>query len=134
MIFERTILSDLSMLDGLTADVQAFLAAHVEDDDLAFRAALVTSEAVMNAIEHGNALDATRQTHVRLDADRPGRIVVSVADEGEGFDPGALPDPLRSDALLAEGGRGVFLMRELSDDLTFSDGGRRVVLTLSSRP
>ena len=72
MIFDRTIPSDLSMLDGLTADVQAFLAAHVEDEDLAFRTALVTSEAVMNAIEHGNALDATRQTHVRLDADRPG--------------------------------------------------------------
>ena len=35
---------------------------------------------------------------------------------------------------LAEGGRGVFLMRELSDDIAFSDGGRRVVLTLSSRP
>lgn len=134
MVFERTFPSDLAVLDAVTADVQAFLTASVADDDLAFRAALVTSEAVMNAIEHGNALDTARQTHLHIDAQTAGCVVVAVSDEGEGFDPSALPDPLQSDALLAEGGRGVFLMRELSDEVTYSDGGRRVTLTLRVRP
>ena len=111
--------------------MQAFLNAHV-DEDLGFRVALVTSEAVTNAIEHGNRMDASRSVHLRIEVS-DGGVRVSVTDEGGGFDPEAVPDPLRASALLAEGGRGLFLMRELADELAYEDDGRRVVLTLRPR-
>ncbi len=131
-VFERTTPSAMHELDALTSAVQSFIEATL-DEDLGFRVALVTSEAVTNAIEHGNRLDAARSVHVRIEADGDGSVRVSVADEGDGFDPGAVPDPLRASALLAEGGRGLFLMRELADELAYEDDGRRVVLTLRAR-
>ena len=132
-VFERSTPSAMGELDALTAAVQAFLDAHV-DEDLGFRVALVTSEAVTNAIEHGNRMDASRSVHLRIEVSNGGGGVrVSVTDEGGGFDPEAVPDPLRASALLAEGGRGLFLMRELADELAYEDDGRRVVLTLRPR-
>ena len=133
MTFERSIPSVLSEIDGLTEGVQAFLAHAVADEDLSFRVALVTSEAVMNALEHGNALDPDRRAHLRIETGPEGGVVVTVTDEGPGFDPDGVPDPLRHDGLLADGGRGVFLMRELSDEVRFTHGGRCVELRLSPR-
>lgn len=132
IVFERSTPSAMGELDALTAAVQAFLDAHV-DEDLGFRVALVTSEAVTNAIEHGNRMDASRSVHLLIEVSEGGGVRVSVTDEGGGFDPEAVPDPLRASALLAEGGRGLFLMRELADDLAYEDDGRRVVLTLRPR-
>jgi serine/threonine-protein kinase RsbW len=118
--------------DGAAAAVQAFLDAHVPDEDLAFRVALVASEAVTNAIEHGNQLDAARRVALVVEAS-PEKVVVSVEDEGVGFDPSFVPDPTHEGALMAEGGRGLFLMQELADTVRFEEQGRRVVLELRPR-
>lgn len=118
--------------DGVAAAVQAFLDAHVPDEDLAFRVALVASEAVTNAIEHGNQLDANRRVALVVVASDE-RVVVSVEDEGVGFDPSFVPDPTREGALMAEGGRGLFLMQELADTVRFEEQGRCVVLELRPR-
>lgn len=131
-VFERTTPSAMGELDALTAAVQAFLDAHV-DEDLGFRVALVTSEAVTNAIEHGNQMNASRSVHLHIEVSRDSVVRVCVTDEGSGFNPESVPDPLRTSALLAEGGRGLFLMRELADDVSYEDDGRRVVLTLRPR-
>ncbi len=122
----------MSETDGAAAAVQAFLDEHVPDEDLGFRVALVTSEAVTNAIEHGNALVASRSVHLRIDV-QPGGVQVEVEDEGEGFNPAFVPDPTRDGALMAEGGRGLFLMQQLADQVRFEQEGRRVVLVLQPR-
>ena len=118
--------------DGAAAAVQSFLDAHVPDEDLAFRVALVTSEALTNAIEHGNQLEENRRVHLDVEA-APAHVIVQVEDEGVGFNPAFVPDPTRDGALMAEGGRGLFLMQQLADEVRFEQEGRRVVLVLRPR-
>lgn len=93
-------------------------------DDETSNLMLLVSEAVTNAIEHGNRLDPEKKAELTIEIS-PETITVTVTDEGEGFDPGEETDnPLSEENLLNEGGRGIFLLKELSDELSFSDGGR----------
>lgn len=88
---------------------------------------LVASEAMTNAIKHGNKLN--EQKHVKVSWHwGAGELQFSVEDEGEGFDAETLPDPLNPENLLRDSGRGVFLMKTYCDDVLFEKGGRRVVL------
>lgn len=84
------------------------------------------TEAVQNAILHGNQNDPDKQVEVRFE-NRPDGLCFTIHDEGHGFDPGALPDPtdLSNDG---QSGRGIFLMKALSDEIEYSDGGRTVEL------
>lgn len=88
---------------------------------------LAVNEAVTNAIVHGNKEDATKKVHIS--ARRVDDVLqISVKDEGEGFDPASLPDPLQEENLLKESGRGIFLIRECTDQLKFSEDGTRLIL------
>jgi serine/threonine-protein kinase RsbW len=107
--------------------VQQFATDEDLDDEVAHNMALLATEAATNAVEHGNREDASKAIHLSIEKNDEA-YVISVADEGEGFDPAFTPDPLEEVNLFASGGRGVFLMRELADDVQFSDGGRRVSL------
>lgn len=95
------------------------------EDDFRFRVAL--GEALANAIGHGNRCDPERRVRVLAEA-VAGGAVVTVADEGEGFEPEAVPDPTRGDGLTRSGGRGLALVRGLADEVIHAAGGRRVVL------
>jgi len=83
------------------------------------------TEAVTNAIIHGNDNDQTKTVQVRLKKQKD-RLAFLVSDEGGGFDFDNLPDPTAPENLLKIGGRGVFLMRQLSDDVVFYDNGSTV--------
>ena len=83
------------------------------------------TEAVNNAIIHGNKQDESKTVEVRTSA-KNGRLAISVKDEGKGFDYTQVPDPTTSERLCECGGRGVFLMRQLSDRCKFQDNGRLV--------
>jgi len=87
-------------------------------------------EAATNAIEHGNRLDPSKQVVVCFEANG-GRLTVTVTDEGDGFDPTRLDDPLAPGNILRERGRGIFILRQFMDEVTFQrpeGGGMRVIL------
>ncbi len=87
---------------------------------------LVTlTEAVNNAIRHGNLNDARKKVLVKM-IEGKDSLTFSVSDEGDGFDYNHLPNPTNFENLFTVGGRGVFLMRELSDNCEFSDNGSTV--------
>lgn len=90
---------------------------------------LALTEAVNNAIIHGNECDASKTVDVDVRA-FDGEFIVLVRDHGRGFDPDALPDPRHPDNLLREGGRGVFLIRHLADvvEIYPSNPGTTVLL------
>lgn len=83
------------------------------------------TEAVNNAIIHGNRKDQTKTVQIQLHK-KNDRIAIRVSDEGCGFDYKRLPDPTAPENLVKLGGRGVFLMQQLSDDLRFHNNGSTV--------
>ena len=99
------------------------------DDGTLYRILVATTEAVNNAILHGNASDPSKHVRVCLQA-TPRLITIRVDDEGPGFNAAALPNPLEDENLLKEHGRGVFLIRSLMDDVRFlnSQKGSAVVM------
>jgi len=102
--------------------IEQFVARHSLDDDLLERLRLVGSEAITNAIKHGNKLDATKKVTVCMEITN-GFVEMRVSDEGPGFAIDEIPDPLASENLLAEGGRGVYFIFEFSDEVVFEDNG-----------
>lgn len=96
-------------------------------NDLVDRIKLALSEAASNAIVHGNQEDRTKRVEIVVTLD-PGTLRIDVRDQGEGFDPTAAPDPVRRENLLETGGRGLFLIREYCDDVSYEDQGRCVTL------
>jgi serine/threonine-protein kinase RsbW len=85
------------------------------------------TEAVTNAIIHGNGKDQRKKVSISLHRDIDA-IEVRVSDQGPGFDPSAVPDPTAPENLERCGGRGLFLMQQLSDECTFMSNGRTVAM------
>ncbi|MEY3368755.1 MAG: hypothetical protein RI973_1910 [Bacteroidota bacterium] len=83
------------------------------------------TEAVTNAIVHGNCRQESKTVEVKTRKDRD-RIALRVTDQGTGFDYDNLPDPTAPENLCKCGGRGVFLMRQLSDNIRFFNNGSTV--------
>ena len=89
---------------------------------------IAMTEGVNNAIVHGNRLDATKLVFVEYEL-RESDLYFKITDQGPGFDFEHVPDPTAPENLEKPNGRGVFLMRQLSDECTFSDDGRVVEMT-----
>ncbi|MCB0578288.1 MAG: ATP-binding protein [Phaeodactylibacter sp.] len=83
------------------------------------------TEAVNNAIIHGNCEDESKTVRIQFQK-RRGHLAVRVTDEGCGFDYQSVPDPTAPENLLQIGGRGVFLMQQLSDSVEFHNNGSTV--------
>lgn len=83
------------------------------------------TEAVTNAIVHGNCGEEAKTVQVRSRKEK-NCIALRVSDEGNGFDYESVPDPTQPENLCKCGGRGVFLMRQLSDHISFYDNGSTV--------
>ena len=97
---------------------------------------LALREALNNAILHGNRRSPAKQVRVRVSGG-PGRIALSVQDQGGGFNPRNLPDPTKPENLLKPCGRGIFLMRNFMDHVAFRFSRRggtevRLVRTLKA--
>jgi threonine dehydrogenase-like Zn-dependent dehydrogenase len=79
----------------------------------------VLGEALANAIVHGNRCDPEKMVHVFVAVNEHGDLLVSVKDSGSGFDPSRLPNPTAPANLFAPHGRGIFLIRQLMDEVHF---------------
>ena len=82
-------------------------------------------------MRHGHGLEPHKNVRVtgRLES---GRLEIRVEDEGGGFDPDSLPDPREGDSLYRSGGRGVFLIRQLCDEVCYEKGGRCLTMVFKS--
>jgi serine/threonine-protein kinase RsbW len=92
-----------------------------------FGVRLALEEALVNAIKHGNRLDPAKNVRVQWCVDHE-RVVIEIEDEGEGFDPGDVPDPTADENLERPCGRGIHLMRAFMTSIEYYDRGNRVVL------
>lgn len=94
-------------------------------DDLYGNILIAITEAVNNAIQHGNGFDKEKIVKLTCSTS-PSEISFIVEDEGTGFDYHTLPDPTSSENLLKPDGRGIFLMKHLCDVLKFENQGKKV--------
>jgi serine/threonine-protein kinase RsbW len=92
---------------------------------------IALTEAVNNAIYHGNKQDPDKKVVVKYRADED-QFSFVIEDEGPGFDFENVPDPTSPENIEKPNGRGVFLMRHLSDDISFDDDGRIVKMDFKS--
>lgn len=97
-------------------------------DDVYGNIMVAVIESVNNAIVHGNKSNKSKNVQLSAHFD-PDFIRFKITDEGNGFNFNILPDPTAPENLEKTGGRGIFLMKHLSDEVTFNNDGREVVLT-----
>lgn len=86
------------------------------------------SEAVINAIVHGNKMDDFKKVYINLEVVEGKRLIFTVADEGDGFDFNNLPDPTAPENLENYSGRGVFIIKKLADQCIFNTKGNELEL------
>jgi serine/threonine-protein kinase RsbW len=98
------------------------------NDDIYGNIMIAVTEAVNNAIKHGNQNNSRKNVSLAL-ALEEGVIKFRVEDEGNGFDYEHLPDPTSPENLEKPGGRGIFLMKHLADEVAFGEKGKVVELS-----
>jgi anti-sigma regulatory factor (Ser/Thr protein kinase) len=103
------------------------------DEDRLTDLAVALAEALSNAAVHGHRLDPKRRVAIVLLVSA-GCVVVEVSDSGVGFDARGVSDPTLPERQLATGGRGIFLMRRLVDEVSYNASGNTVRLTVRQAP
>jgi serine/threonine-protein kinase RsbW len=105
------------------------------DEEEIHRISIAVREAAVNAILHGNANDPSKKLTIGMDTTIEA-LLISIADQGRGFDPAVVPDPLAPENLHRESGRGIFLIRTFMDEVNFRtlDPGAEIVLIKHRRP
>ncbi|MFM7858356.1 MAG: ATP-binding protein [Flammeovirgaceae bacterium] len=98
------------------------------NDDIYGNIMIAVTEAVNNAIKHGNRNDSSKNVALSLSL-ADGLIKFKIEDEGPGFDYHNLPDPTTAENLEKPGGRGIFLMKHLADEVEFAEKGKIVELS-----
>ncbi|MCH8556492.1 MAG: ATP-binding protein [Balneolia bacterium] len=92
------------------------------------RLMLTVSEAVTNAIRHGNKENPAKQATMAVARTDQNELEIKVSDEGDGFSLEEVPDPLAEENLLKTSGRGVYLMKEYADKVSYNDKGNKLTL------
>jgi len=135
--FEISVASVPDSIPVVEAFVEEKLKERVPSEDDRDSIAIALTEVVSNAIYHGNKQDPQKKVSVRgwIEA---GKVRLEVQDEGEGFDPNSLGNPLDPENLMKDSGRGIFILKALMDEVhfDFSRGGTVVTLVklLSPEP
>ena len=117
-LLNRDFDSTLESVD--TAESAIFTAGEQEgyDEDDLHKIGMAVRECMVNAVVHGNRYSEKKRVHVSLTSDRSS-LTVRISDQGEGFEPSDVPDPLAEENLLRHSGRGVFLIRAFMDEVHF---------------
>ena len=91
-----------------------------------FEIELALTEALANAVEHGCKRDSGKTVRVTAECDPARGMLIVVRDPGEGFDPATVPSPIVGERVFSEGGRGIFLINQLMDEMRFERGGTEI--------
>jgi serine/threonine-protein kinase RsbW len=98
------------------------------NDDIYGNIMISVTECVSNAIIHGNLQDLKKQVDLELKFEEE-KLKFIVSDQGEGFDIHSLPDPTSPENIEKPGGRGIFLIKNLADEVEFINEGKTTVLS-----
>jgi serine/threonine-protein kinase RsbW len=119
--------TSLALVEPILENLRAYLG--IKDENF-YNIMIAVTEAVNNAITHGNKLSPVKKVYFLVKADEE-KIYINVKDEGDGFDPARIADCLEPENLLKSSGRGVFIIRELMDDLKISSNSTGTSVEMS---
>jgi serine/threonine-protein kinase RsbW len=111
-VYEST-LESVDAAEAVALDI-AGKSGFQEEEDL-HKIGMAVREAMVNAVVHGNRYNLKKKVHFSV-ASAGERLIVTIADEGEGFEPSELPDPLSEENILRQSGRGLLLIKAFVDE------------------
>ncbi len=128
--YSLTISSERTSIENAVNLAEKIAAEMKLIDDESDNLAISVSEAVANAIIHGNKLDKNKKVKISIFV-KNNRITVKVKDQGSGFEPKKLDNPIHPDNISKEFGRGVFILRNLMDtvEFNFTKSGTEVIFS-----
>jgi serine/threonine-protein kinase RsbW len=115
--------STLDALDDVQAVAERVARQLGFDEESLHWTVMAVRESVINAIKHGNGGDPAKRVFIDFTVTResdPINLIVCVRDEGNGFDPATVKDPLTPENMLRSSGRGIFLIRQFMDDVSIT--------------
>jgi len=121
-------LKNLRQIETLSATISSEMDLSQDQLD---NLSIAFTEAVGNAITHGNKNDPEKIVHININI-YPDKVCISITDQGAGFDPTKLDDPLNPKNMMKENGRGIFIMEALMDEVShsFDENGTTISFTL----
>ena len=129
--FEYSLTSEVAMVspfvDHVMQSINIFRVTSEIDVDIE----VALREALLNAIIHGNRKDPHKHVYVTISCGADGEVVMTIRDEGAGFDSSSVPDPTAPEHRMSTHGRGIYLMRALMDEVSFEEGGTVVYMRKS---
>ena len=127
MANKKVISSDLQAARAIEESLLEQIASCGYSQGATFAIKLALEEGLNNAIKHGNRFDPAKMVEVQYEIDRL-RAVITITDQGPGFDPLVVPDPTADENLEKPSGRGIMLMRAYMDKVEFNQQGNQVCL------
>jgi len=124
---KTTIANDSHLLKEVSKQLINLLKEKGVDEEIIFDIHIGFEEALRNAMIHGNKQDPDKKVMVETEV-LENKVIIYVEDQGGGFDPHGLPDPTLDENLLKEGGRGVYLIKHLMDEVRYENGGRKIIM------
>ncbi len=125
--------NNLAEVRRVQDDIETALQANRWGDTDVFAIKLAVEEALVNAIKHGNQLDPDKKVRVGY-AVTDDRFDITIADEGPGFNPADVPDPLDEINIERNCGRGVFLIKSFMTTVEYRNGGSTIIMSKVKSP
>lgn len=125
-LLHRTIPADAESVGSVTDAIAEKLTGLDVPEQKRMEISLAVQEALVNAVVHGCRSDPSKTVTCKVQCDGDGRIIIVVTDPGPGFSQGSISDPKRCENRYADHGRGVYLIRQLMDEVQFERGGSEI--------
>ena len=126
--------ADISpVIDRMMRFIKTLVKESYSADGTEMNIELAVREALANAVIHGNRESPNKRVHFTCRCNLDGKVIFTIRDEGQGFNPETVPDPTEQNNLLRTHGRGIWLMHALMDEVTFQQNGTVVCMRKSLR-
>lgn len=124
--------SDLNYLATVDEFVEGILRGYGADESIIADIAISVSELINNSVNHGNQADSEQPVEVTVNK-KGDNVSISITDQGSGFDPGEIADPLAEENLLKNAGRGIFIVKSLMDSIDVETTAKGTIITITKK-
>ena len=131
--FNMSLASNVEMISPMVDQLMAFISRFRANDGTEVDIELAAHEALANAIVHGNLMDTSRRVFVTCRCESDGEVDLAVQDQGQGFDPDRVANSTAPENRLQVSGRGIYLVKNLMDEVLFENGGSVVLMRKNGR-